>query len=71
MDTPKQTFSQVLHNSPARDRIIANQRPFRCPACAKQTVLFLLPRTEVKDLPVKCKRCGVTSIVNILPEPEP
>lgn len=44
---------------------------FLCPACGKHTVLWLLPTTEVKDLPVKCKRCGIESVVNILPEPAP
>lgn len=71
MDTPKQTFQQVLHNSPARDRINANERRFLCPACKRATVLFLLPTTEVKDLPVLCKRCGAKSVVNISREPEP
>ena len=48
----------------------ANQRRYLCPACGKHTVLWLLPNTEVKNLPVKCKRCGVESIVNILFESE-
>ena len=48
-----------------------NQKRFLCPACRKHTVLWLLPTTEVKDLPIKCKRCGTESIVNILPEPVP
>lgn len=38
---------------------------FLCPACGKHTVLWLLPTTKVKDLPVKCKRCGKESVVNI------
>ena len=48
-----------------------NYQRFLCPACGKHTVLWLLPTTEVKDLPIKCKRCGTESVVNILPEPEP
>lgn len=52
-------------------RMITKKRRYLCPACRQQTVLFLLPTTQVKDLPVKCKRCGVESIVNILPEPAP
>lgn len=48
-----------------------NQRRFFCPACGKHTVLWLLPTTEVKDLPIKCKRCGVESVVNISCEPAP
>lgn len=75
MNTPKQTFharnDSVLHSSPACDRIKSKQRPFKCPACDKKTILFYLPTTEVRDLPVECKRCGVTSLVNISPEPEP
>lgn len=71
MNTPKQTFSAVLINTHACDRIIANQRRFLCPACKKHTVLFLLPSTEVKDLPIKCKRCHAEMIVNIPSEPAP
>ncbi len=40
-------------------------RRFLCPSCGKHTVLWLLPTTTVKDLPIKCKRCGKESIVNI------
>lgn len=61
----------ALTDIPARDKIIANQRRFLCPVCKRATVLFLLPTTEVKDLPVLCKRCGAESVVNISPEPEP
>ena len=48
-----------------------NQRRFFCPVCGKHTVLWLLPTTEVKDLPIKCKRCGKESIVNISSVPVP
>lgn len=48
-----------------------NPRRFLCPACGKHTVLWLLPTTRVTDLPVKCKRCGIESVVNIEVEPEP
>ena len=48
-----------------------NQRRFLCPECGKHTVLWLLPTTEIKDLPIKCKRCGKESIVNVTPEPVP
>lgn len=65
MDTPKQTFSGVLINTHACDKIIANQKRLLCPACKKATVLYLLPSTQVKDLPVKCKRCRAEMILNI------
>lgn len=51
--------------------MVTNKRRYLCPACGKATVLFLLPTTQIRDLPVKCKRCGIESIVNILPEPAP
>lgn len=35
--------------------------------CGKHTVLWLLPDTEIKNLPIKCKRCGQESIVNVEP----
>ncbi len=43
------------------------RRRYFCPLCGKHTVLWLLPTTEIKDLPIKCKRCGKESIVNIMP----
>lgn len=52
-------------------KMVTNKRRYLCPACGKATVLFLLPTTQIRDLPVKCKRCGIESIVNILPEPAP
>lgn len=48
-----------------------NKKRYLCPVCGKHTVLWLLPTTQVKDLPVKCKRCGAESIVSISFEPEP
>lgn len=71
MNAHYQTFQNNLTSPPVRDRIKANERRFLCPACKRATVLFLLPTTEVKDLPVLCKRCGAKSVVNISPEPEP
>ena len=48
-----------------------NQRRFLCPACGKHTVLWLLPTTQVKDLPIKCKRCQYEGVVNIPSVPAP
>lgn len=37
-----------------------------CPACGKgKLVKFLRPTTVIKDLSVKCKQCGQTTVVNI------
>ena len=47
------------------------RRRFLCPICEKHTVLWLLPSTEIKDLPIKCKRCGKESVVNIIAENSP
>lgn len=47
------------------------QKRVLCPACGKRTVLWLLPSSAVKDLPVKCKLCGKESVLNISNEPEP
>ena len=49
---------------------LAEQRRYPCPACGKHTLLWLLPTTRIRDLPVKCKRCGKVSLVNICPEPQ-
>lgn len=48
-------------------KIDTERKRFRCPSCGKQTLFFLRPDTEVKNLPVKCKTCGKEVIVNILP----
>ena len=40
-------------------------RRLLCPACGKHTVLWLLPTTQIKDLPIKCKRCGKESVINV------
>ncbi|MBR2047121.1 MAG: hypothetical protein IJ960_00845 [Oscillospiraceae bacterium] len=45
----------------------ANRRRYRCPLCGKQTLFFLRPDTEVRNLPVKCKTCGKEVVVNISP----
>ena len=50
------------------NEIQTNRRRFLCPLCKKHTVLWLLPSTKIEDLPIKCKRCGMESIVNITPE---
>ncbi|MBQ3147711.1 MAG: hypothetical protein IJB91_08300 [Oscillospiraceae bacterium] len=34
-------------------------------------MLWLLPTTVVKDLPIKCKRCGKESVVSISYVPAP
>ncbi len=49
------------------DEVETALRRFLCPLCAKHTVLWLLPNTEIKNLPIKCKRCGKESIVNVEP----
>ncbi len=46
------------------------KRRFLCPECGKHTILWILPETEIKNLPVKCKLCGKESVVNILPKDE-
>lgn len=62
---------KVLQKSETCGKMDTNQKRYLCPHCGKHTVLWLLPSTRVKDLPVKCKRCGMESVVNIELEPEP
>lgn len=41
-----------------------------CPVCGRGKLLKLRPDTAVRNLPVKCKRCGQETVVNIkAPEP--
>ena len=67
MDTPKQTFSALLIKTPEHDRIFAEQRKILCPACGKRVVLWVLPTSQVRDLPVKCRKCNAEMILNIPP----
>ena len=39
-----------------------------CPSCGKHAVLWLLPTTKIKDLPIKCKRCGSEYIIKLDPK---
>ena len=71
MNAVNKTFARVLHTAHACDRINANKERVVCPICHKQTLLFLLPGTEAKSLPVWCKRCNREIVLDILPEPEP
>lgn len=53
------------------DRITVKDGWALCPVCGKGKLLKLLPGTSARNLPVKCKRCGQETIVNIAaPEPE-
>ena len=64
-------LKNTLQNKPTHNEIETLKRRYLCPLCGKQTVLWLLPDTEIKNLPIKCKRCGKESIVNIAPLTEP
>ena len=59
-----QNISKLL--APKND-IDTNRKRFLCPVCQKHTVLWLLPETEIKNLPIKCKRCGKESVVTVEP----
>ena len=52
-------------------KIEINPGWLKCPACGKPKLLYLLPNTTAKDLPVFCKRCKREIILNISTEPEP
>ncbi|MBR4086284.1 MAG: hypothetical protein IKK30_00310 [Clostridia bacterium] len=62
--------SALLNNSSPME-IETSRRRFLCPICGKHTVLWLLPETEIKNLPIKCKLCGKESVVSIEPLAEP
>ncbi|MBQ9861139.1 MAG: hypothetical protein IJO75_02655 [Clostridia bacterium] len=64
-------MQKTIQQKPEESDIKTDLRRFLCPCCGKHTVLWLLPTTEIKDLPVKCKRCGKESVINISPVPEP
>ena len=54
-----------MQNNTGKEENKQKLKRYFCPACGKHTVLWLLPTTEVKDLPIKCKLCGKESVVNI------
>ena len=60
-------MKNTFQNKHPYNEIKAPRKRFLCPLCGKHTVLWLLPTTEIKDLPIKCKLCGNESIVNIVP----
>ena len=56
-----------LQNKPTDNDVKTERRRLLCPLCGKHTVLWLLPDTVIKNLPIKCKRCGKESMVNVEP----
>lgn len=60
-------MNSILQDKKALDNKKTAMRRYLCPICGKHTVLWLLPETEIKNLPIKCKRCGKESIVNVIP----
>lgn len=74
MDTPKQTFpmamKSVLHNSPACDKIKANQRRVTCPDCGF-LLARVLPGASASGLLLYCRKCRKQIAVNIPKPSEP
>ena len=60
-----------MQNEQKCGKMQTNRRPVPCPVCGKGAVTYLLPTTAIKDLPVKCKRCGAESVLNIPLVPVP
>ena len=60
-------MNDLLHNEKQNNEIDVARRRLLCPLCGKHTVLWLLPDTEIKKLPIKCKRCGKEIIINVEP----
>ena len=54
-----------MQNQGKCDKIRTNNGWLMCPACDQWKVLKLLPDTEVRRLPVYCKRCHKETIVDI------
>ncbi|MBO5231157.1 MAG: hypothetical protein J6B88_00905 [Clostridia bacterium] len=60
-------LEKALQNKITENDTKTERRRFFCPICGKHTVLWLLPDTEIKNLPIKCKRCAKESIINVEP----
>lgn len=61
---------QDLSQKVQLDESESTRRRFLCPLCSKHTVLWLLPTKEIKNLPIKCKRCGKETVISVAPMPE-
>ena len=51
-------MQETIQAKPQANEDAPMRRRYLCPSCGKHTVLWLLPTTQIKDLPIKCKRCG-------------
>ncbi len=60
-------MQEILQHNLTDDDTNTTRRRFLCPLCGKHTVLWLLPDTEIKNLPIKCKLCGKESVINVEP----
>ncbi len=60
-------MNDTVHNVAVKNDIEIERRRFLCPLCGKHTLLWLLSDTAIKNLPIKCKRCGREIIVNVEP----
>ena len=60
-----------MQSKPNCGKIKTNRKRVLCPACGRHTVAWMLPTTVIKDMPVKCNRCGSESVLNISFVPEP
>ena len=63
-------MSGNLQLTPQDEEIKTKMERLLCPSCGKHAVLWLLPTTQIKDLPIKCKRCGSEYIIRIDPVTE-
>jgi DNA-directed RNA polymerase subunit RPC12/RpoP len=66
-ENEEDNLKTILQKNLTQNEPKTPRRRYLCPLCSKQTVLWLLPDTEIKNLPVKCKRCGREIIVNVSP----
>ena len=64
-------LEKALQNKITENDTKTKRRRLFCPICGKHTVLWLLPDTEIKNLPIKCKRCAKESIINVEPIIQP
>ena len=65
MDISKKTEAKVLQTKNKCDIIHTKDGFLLCPKCGRRTDQKIMPTTVAEDLPVFCKKCKQTSIVNI------
>lgn len=68
MVNPKKLEEKVLQNQQKCGKLIARQGFLLCPNCGRRTDQKILPETKAKSLPLYCKKCKQSCLIDIDPK---